>query len=211
MKDLTGQRFGRLVVLSRAENYIQKNGTKHSQWICKCDCGETIKVRGCNLMSGNTNSCGCYMKKRASEANSKHKQSKTKLYFVWQKIKGRCLNKTNKRYSLYGERGIKICDEWKESFENFYSWSMNNGYKTGLTIDRKDNNGNYEPSNCRWVDIKTQSNNRRTNVCFEYNGEKLTRQQICEKYNINYSCFRKRIALGWTLEKAITTPSGEKK
>lgn len=123
-------------------------------------------------------------------------------------MKRRCYESGSDNYKWYGGRGIKVCDEWRNSFENFYNWSMNNGYSKDLSIDRIDNNGNYEPSNCRWANREIQSNNRRTNIMITFQGETKSLTQWCRYFNVNYSTTKNRILnLGWDYEKAFSTPA----
>ena len=157
---LTGKKFGKLLVLRRAENKGKK-----TCWLCLCDCGNETVVGGSNLHSGNTSSCGC------SYNHEFHGLRYTKLYGVWATMKNRCSNPSVKEFKSYGARGIKVCPKWASSFIAFHDWAMSNGYKDGLTIDRIDVDGNYEPSNCQWVDKKTQQSNRRNNLLIEIDGE----------------------------------------
>lgn len=120
-------------------------------------------------------------------------------------MKKRCYNLKYKRYNDYGGRGIKICNEWLNDFKVFYDWAMQNGYKDNLTIDRIDVNGNYEPSNCRWANIKTQANNKRNNRIIEYKGEFHTMSEWANIYNINYKLLHSRLKKGWNIEKALFT------
>lgn len=182
--DLKGKQFGKLKVLELAE--IRKG---HKYWLCQCDCGRKKIIRGSSLISGITSSCNCL---RANN-NKTHGKTNTRLFNIWSGMKKRCYNKNNKGYCNYGKRGISICNEWLNSFESFYEWAINNGYREDLTIDRIDNNGNYEPSNCRWTNIKTQCNNRRSNKIIEYNGEKHTISEWSTITGINKNTIWARI------------------
>ena len=143
--------------------------TEYSKWkrqygIFKCGfCGTEFKTIINSVKNGNTKSCGCYMKRRTKEVNTKHGLRTTRLYGIWAEIKNRTLNPKNKYYINYGGRGITICDEWKNDFMSFYNWALSNGYEEnkGLSIDRIDNNKNYCPDNCRWATRTIQSRNQR--------------------------------------------------
>ena len=160
--DLTGQRFGKLTVIKRSENKEYQNCRQtHVQFLCQCDCGNKVVVTSNNLRTGHTQSCGCEKIQLVVNRSKKHGMTNTRLYGVWNTMRQRCLNPNNHKYKNYGGRGIKVCDEWLHDFMAFYDWSMDNGYKPGLTIDRINNDGNYEPNNCRWTTMKVQNNNRR--------------------------------------------------
>ena len=164
IKDLTGQRFGRLVVISRASTSPKGEAT----WKCLCDCGKTIISPGYNIRSGNTNSCGCFNSDEARKRFTTHNMSKSRLYVIWTAMKQRCCNPNSSRFHQYGGRGITICDKWLRDFQAFYEWSMANGYDENAsygqcTIDRIDNDKGYSPDNCRWVDVKIQNNNKSNN------------------------------------------------
>jgi len=197
MKDLTGKRFGNLTVIGF--NSIKNKSNYY--WNCKCDCGNTSVVQTGHLKNGSIKSCGCLRIKKIT----KHNESKTKLYHVFQCMKDRCFNTNSPLYKYYGNRGITICKEWLENYEAFKAWANANNYKEGLSIDRIDVNGNYEPSNCRWADAKTQNNNLRNNHILTFNGETLTLTQWAEKIGIKTGTLSRRINTGWTVEKALTT------
>lgn len=153
-----GEKYGRLTVLEKAESM---NG--FTRWVCQCECGNLTTARGINLTSGHTKSCGCIAKEYHANQHSRrtHGLKGTRLYNAWCNMKSRCYNPKNENYYLYGERGIGVCDEWKNNFEAFAKWSFENGYKENLTIDRIDNYKGYSPDNCRWTTAKVQVQNRR--------------------------------------------------
>lgn len=188
VKDLTGQKFGQLTVLYYLHNYHKKG----VYWLCACECGNLIEVRNCNLISGNTKSCGCLRGTKLM----KHGLYHTRLYNIWLNMKNRCYNKNHQSYSNYGGRGIAVCDEWCNDFQAFYDWSMLHRYNDTLTIDRIDNDGNYSPSNCRWVTIKQQANNRRTNVYLTYNGKTRTMKEWADELGVNYKNFQRDRNIG---------------
>lgn len=156
MIDLIGKRFGRLLVLSR----VDKTNNGNYKWLCKCDCGNEKEILGDSLNSGRTQSCGCLHKEKVKEANGRHWGRGTRLYNIWSGMRSRCHSKGHTGFKNYGGRGITVCKEWS-NYCVFRDWALSNGYKDNLTIDRIDVNGNYEPSNCRWVDWTTQARNKR--------------------------------------------------
>ena len=212
--DLSGKRFGRLIVISRSDDYISPKGFKRTVWNCQCDCGNTRAVESTQLTSGHTKSCGCLRKELVSKSKTTHGKKNTKIYHVWQSMKCRCGNKNNKSYKDYGARGIKVCDEWLEEngFLNFYYWATNNGYSESLTIDRINVNGNYEPSNCRWVSRLVQSNNKRNNVLITHNGETHNISQWEKMLNIKRGALRSRVSTyGMSPDEAISRSINYKK
>ena len=199
--NLKGQKFNRLTVLER----FGRKGEK-VMWKCRCDCGNITYVATCNLRCGKIQSCGCQKLEKLIQRSTKHNQRHTRLYEIWKSMKNRCFNPNFKQYKDYGGRGITVCDEWKNDFMPFYNWAMQNGYGKSLSIDRIDNNGNYEPSNCRWVDKITQANNTRNNRYITFNNKTLTLAQWSKEIGLSYSCLKARLNKGWSIEKSLTTP-----
>lgn len=198
--DMIGVRVGRLEVISRAKNTSQNK----AQWLCKCDCGNEIVVSRRHLIDSSTLSCGCYAKEIASQCHTKHGMKGTRLYRIWAGMKDRCLNHKSKYWHMYGGRGIDVCDEWKNSFESFMYWSMSNGYKDDLTIDRIENDKGYYPSNCRWATYKEQENNRRNNRLIQFGGETHTISEWEEITGIDSCLISQRLYYGWSIERALT-------
>lgn len=203
--DLTGQRFGRLTVISRSD-FIKKDGKRETAYICKCDCGNETKVLAYNLKNGHTTSCGCLLAENRGKANATHHESRTRLYRIWARMRRRCVNPIDPRYEMYGGRGIKICDEWMNSYESFKNWSLSHGYQKNLSIDRINNNKGYSPDNCRWADQRMQSNNTRRNVRYTYNGETHTRAEWARIVGISVNNLDHRLKKGWDLGEALYTP-----
>lgn len=199
--DLSGQAFGRLSVINRADN---KGG--QVQWNCLCQCGGSITVSGANLRSGNTASCGCLRREVSVElgkSTKRHGMESTPTYRSWTSMKVRCSDKNHISFKNYGGRGITVCDSWL-IFDNFLA---DMGVRPdGTTLDRKDTNGNYEPSNCRWASAVVQHRNTRLNKFFEFNGENITLAEISERYGVNISTLRARVRARWSIEDAVNKP-----
>ena len=198
LDDLTGRRFGRLEVISFS--HIANN--RMSYWNCLCDCGNEVCVSSGNLKCGNTKSCGCY---RSDLQHARKRVKSERLHYIWSSMKQRCSNENNHKYKDYGERGISVCKEW-EYFENFYRWSMNNGYSDDLTIDRINNDKGYSPDNCRWATKTEQARNKRNTRFIEYDGEIKPLPEWAEERRIPSSVIRKRLKIGWSMEEALNIP-----
>ena len=198
--NLNGLRFGRLTVVG----FSGLNKHRKATWNCLCDCGNSVIVVGASLKNGSTKSCGCYELETKQGRNATHGLRKHDLYKTWLNIKSRCYNSNNSHYKYYGKKGIGMCDDWRNNFKSFYDWAINNGWKRGLSIERIDNNKQYEPENCKWIDMDKQSQNRTTNhYVADKNGNVYTIAEISRKTNINahtlYSCYSKHKSILPTL------------
>ncbi len=211
--DLTGQRFGRLTVIKETG----RAGNGAVLWLCRCECGKQSIVQGYALLSGNTTSCGCKRHETAhlmewyQRCKRSGRKKKTRLYNIWMHIKDRCCNPRSIHYPNYGERGIRVCDEWMHSFSTFQEWALSHGYADNLTFDRINNDGDYTPENCRWVNMKVQSNNRRNSNMLTFQGQTKTLAQWADIYRINWNTLFSRIRAGWPVERALTEPVHKKK
>lgn len=200
LKDLTGKRFTRWLVLSRAD--INKDA--HPAWNCICDCGTKRIVAGISLKNGSSKSCGCLRNENLGNKNRTHGRSQTKEWSAWSRMKQRCSSNDKRYFPYYKNRGIKICDRWNK-FENFFA-DMGK-CPEGRSLDRIDNNGNYEPSNCRWATTKEQMRNRSCSLSITYNGETLTYLQWAKRLGTCHdSIIHSRLKRGWSEEKTVTTP-----
>jgi hypothetical protein len=189
LKDLTGLTFTRITVLSHSHVI-----NKRHYWNCQCSCGIKKKIRGSHLIARKILSCGCYAKDAASQAKKTHGRSGTKIYKTWTEIIARCTNPNSTIYDHYGGRGITMCDRWRYSFENFLL-DMGEIPFIGAEIDRIDNNGNYDPSNCRWVTRKQNVNNRSNTLHIEHNGITRTLMEWSEVIGIKYKTLHRRIRM----------------
>jgi len=202
--DLTGQRFGRLVVLKQTE---QKRYGETS-WVCLCDCGkQTITTTG-SLRSGACRSCGCLHREAAREQGLKsttHGLTGTRLYRVWANMKTRCYNRRNRNYARWGARGITVCDEWRDNFQAFYDWAMENGYADSLSIDRIDNDKGYYPENCRWANSVEQASNTRKSRHITFRGETHTLNEWARRLGFDAVTLFNRLK-HLTPEEAFTLP-----
>lgn len=190
-KDETGNIYGLITVLSRSENDIHGN----AKWNVKCECGKVSAAIGASLRAGKIRSC-----KRCSRIT--HGMTASKEFMAWDSMKSRCFNPKNRKYKRYGGRGIKVCDRWASSFENFF-YDM--GFAgDGMTLDRKDNDGDYEPKNCRWVSFTENNRNRSNTKMLIIDGKEIPAAEYAENIGIDKYLFLNRITrLNWSVEKAV--------
>lgn len=203
-KDLTGQRFGRLSVLGP----IDRDKFSNIIWLCLCDCGKySHSIRG-SLISGSSESCGCLQSELVSSRFTTHGLTSHPLYFVWKDILKRCLNPLSKPYPRYGGRGISVFPDWINSLEKFISYasSLPDYGMPNLTLDRTDNDGNYEPENLRWVTRTKQARNTRRNHLLTYKNETKCIAEWAEILGISTDVISKRLKSGWSVEKTLSTP-----
>lgn len=203
--NLAGKRYGKLTVISRERTTIVR---KPLDWVCRCDCGRTRILKSWQLVRGEVTSCGCEISPRMFIIKQKS-FSKTKEYVTWRNIKARCFNPGNIGYKHYGGRGITVCDYWRESYHNFLK-DMGHAPKGKYSIDRINNNGNYEPGNCRWATDEQQANNRQKNRVFTIGNETKTLTQWINQYQVPLHRVWYRIKKGWDIERALTQPVSEK-
>lgn len=197
--DLTGKRFGRLTVI--AENGVTKHGK--ILWLCRCNCGNECTVTGNHLKSNHTRSCGCLF----IESITKHGMNGNRTYRTWHGMRSRCDNQNHTTFNNYGGRGIGVCSRWI-TFKNFLA-DMGKRPE-GMTLERIDNDGNYEPSNCKWATQKEQHRNTRHNRMITYQGETKCMAEWAEDVRLKYDTLRNRIdRYGWTIERALTEKVNE--
>lgn len=198
-RDITGIRFGRLV----AQSMLGTNSHKRMVWLCHCDCGNICEVLSNSLLSNRTFSCGCFQKKSASERSKTHGRTKTPEYRAWSQMIQRCTNKNASNSSCYLDRGISVCERWM-NFENFF---LDMGIRPGkeFSIERKNNNGNYEPGNCEWATKIKQARNRRNNHLVCVNGASKTLAEWREISGLTRSQTDYQLRLGRSLESLIAS------
>lgn len=202
-----GERFGRLTVIREVEPKIYGSNGYVRYFLCKCDCGNESVVSIHNLRNGVTRSCGCLRKElnRGFIEDCLDKPQQSRLHDIWLSMRNRCSCKKGKSYKNYAQRGITICEEWKD-FNVFFKWAINNGYHPSLSIDRIDGTKGYSPDNCRWATPTEQTNNVRTNVHLTLNGVTHTMSEWSRLLNINWNTLHTRHYKGWSDEKILTTP-----
>lgn len=203
MKDITGQTFGRLTVLRPSH----KDARGEWYWLCKCECGNQITASGYKIRSGNTKSCGCLQNelRKSGVLRRTHGMTNNRIYYEWCNMKSRCNNHKNTMYKNYGGRGIRVCEEWVDSFEAFMHWAMSNGYNDAMTIERIDVDGDYTPKNCKWISAREQYLNRTDSHLLTAFGKTQTIKEWSEESGIKYDTIERRInQYGWSAEDAVT-------
>ena len=207
--DLSGQQCGRLLVIKLAYKRARiPKGGNIIYWNCLCSCGREVIINGDRLRLGRTQSCGCYRtellknKTGTKHHGYRHGKSRSRIAAAWQHMKQRCYNKNDQFYHRYGARGISVCERWM-IFDNFYA-DMGDP-PPGMTLERIDNNGNYEPNNCKWANMKEQNLNTSRNRLLTLNGETLPLSQWTKRLGVSKTTIHYRLAAGWDLEKALTT------
>lgn len=205
--DLTDRKFGRLKVIKFLEPEEREN--KRKCWLCECKCGSIKSYDASKLLGGTTLSCGCGKSERIGNLNRKYRVSNKRLYSVYKAMMDRCFDKDNEEYKNYGGRGITVCDEWKENFDNFAEWAFKNAFDANAkrgecTIDRIDNDKGYSPDNCRWITELEQQNNRRYHRYAVYQEDRYTLSQLSRKLNIPYMfIWHRYVEKGMTIQEII--------
>lgn len=202
MNGLEGQVFGRLAVSSAAPNRRLLDGKSYRYWICVCACGNTTEASTGNLRSGNTSSCGCWQKERASESNSQHRLTRSPEFNVWAKMRQRCANPNSKDWVNYGGRGILVCPEWKD-FSVFLR-DMGKRPSPAHQIERRNNDQGYSLSNCYWATIIQQRNNMRNNHLLTFQGRTMTTTKWAREMGVDDAILHKRVHRGWPVERILT-------
>lgn len=192
-----GQRFGRLFIVS----FAGRDKHTHAKWNVRCDCGNDVTVLQDNLRRGTTTSCGCLSSELKAARLRTHGQTETPEFEIWSGMITRCTNPNHKSFSDYGQRGISVCDRWL-NFEHFLS-DMGPRPTTKHSIERKDNEAGYQPSNCKWATKTEQMRNRRNSVFVELNGTRRLLVEVCDETGISYKTARQRLSRGWTAERAF--------
>lgn len=209
----------RRLTIIRAEPYISKSGRKENGYLCRCECGNTKLVRKHDYIKGKVKSCGClisdfnktkigndywkYRKPRKKKEKTQKDKDRERLRRIWKNMKQRCYNPNFPDYCRYGARGIRICNEWINNFQAFYEWALSHGYTSNLTIDRVNNNGNYEPNNCQWITSSDQNYNKRTNKYLIYNGISKAKTEWAEILGIKPQSLDYRIRKGLSDEEIL--------
>ena len=198
-----GAKFSHITVITEVEPFRQPDGQTQRGFLCRCVCGKEKKIRLSHLIHNRVKSCGCH-----GTTHTPHGLADHPLHSVWRGMRGRCNRPTSNRYHVYGGRGISVCESWNNSFLSFYEWAIKNKWEGGLTIDRINNDGNYEPGNCRFVPFSINANNTSNTYYVNYEGRKIAFMLLLRDKNLLFhsSTIRGRIKRGWNIEDAINKP-----
>ena len=200
-RDLTGKQFGRITVLSRAENR-----GKQTYWLCQCSCGAKKEICAYNLTKGLTKSCGCLSAEMIGNRSRTHGMTETHEYQIWLGMKARCHTETNSAYRYYGAKGVKVCDAWLNSFEQFLA-DMGEAPE-GMSIERIDVSGDYERANCKWATQEEQANNKTNNRFITWRGKTLTAAQWGREVGLRSHTILRRLRDGWSVDRTLTIKNG---
>jgi hypothetical protein len=207
LRDLTGQTFGRLTVVSRGADYVSPKGKHVPMWTCECSCGGSTDVQTSILLRGATKSCGC-LQRDLGAPNKTHGLSGTDRYVTYRSMIARCYNENAPAYKHYGGRGIRVCDRWRGpgGFENYLS-DLGPKPWPGATVDRELNDGPYSPDNCRWATRIEQARNTRSTLMLDWQGGTQSLRTLADQFGIDAERVANRIFKhGWSVERALTTP-----
>jgi hypothetical protein len=200
-QDITGLVFGRLTVIG----FLGQDRWSAAIWQCRCRCGTELPLAGKCLKAGETMSCGCFQRECAAASLTVHGMSRTPIYQRWAAMIKRTTDTNYPGFADYGGRGITVCERWRTSFQNFYD-DMGATFRRDLSLDRIDNDGNYEPANCRWATNSEQARNRRSSRLLTVHGVTRPLIEWAEMTGINADAIRLRLKHGWSMERAVTTP-----
>lgn len=208
-KNRVGQRFGRLLVIQQAECPSSRS-RRTTFWRCRCDCGNIVDISSDSLRRGSTQSCGCLRKEMLAQRNKSHGMRDNALYSTWSGMIQRCTDTNTDKYPVYGGRGIRVCAEWRRDFKLFHDYvsQLSDYGKKGYTLDRIDNDGNYEPGNIRWASPATQARNQHSNRMITHNGKTQCLRDWANELGINERTLASRLKKEGDAERALTTPIG---
>lgn len=204
IENLIGNTYGRLTVIAYAGHFYNSAGNRQAFWFAECSCDKSILVKANDLKTGKVKSCGCLRSDLGKVKTLTHGLTKHRLYSIYCSMLKRCYNPKATNFERYGGRGILVCKEWRNSFIDFYKWSITSGYKDTLQLDRINNEGPYSPENCRWVTIKEQARNKRNTKYIFFNGETLCISEWSDRLGIPKSTIHNRILAGKELSEVFS-------
>lgn len=203
-QDISGKKFGRL----SPKKIVRISKHKKAIWLCQCDCGNTVEVIAESMISGRTKSCGCWQKEWTVAKHTTHGGSKHPLYPTWDRMMARCYNPNDHNFHNYGDRDIRVFQEWKDDPKKFYDYisALPNFAEKNRSLDRIDNNKNYEPGNLRWATQKEQMRNSRKNKNLTFDGKTQCLSAWAEELKMDKRTINGRLRMGWSIERALTEP-----